>query len=109
VILVRVEAAARADYVTVLYNPRSRKRDWQLGEVRRSMLRHRPPETPVGMVRNAMREGQEVSLTTLGEMDESRVDMFTILVVGNSQTRFLGGRMVTPRGYQKKYGVGSKQ
>jgi precorrin-3B C17-methyltransferase len=104
VILARAEAAARADFVIVLYNPRSKKRNWQLGEIRKSVLRHRAPETPVGVVRNAMREGQEAGVTTLGDLDESRIDMFTILIIGNSQTRFLGEKMVTPRGYKEKYG-----
>ena len=103
-ILSRVEAAAKGDFVLVLYNPRSRKRDWQLGEVRKTLLEHRRPETVVGVVRNAMREGQEVVITTLGEMDESRVDMFTIVIIGNTRSRFSGRRMVTPRGYKEKYG-----
>lgn len=102
----RVEAAAKADYVVVLYNPRSRKRDWQLGRVREILLRHRRPDTPVGVVRNAMREDQLTKISTLSGFDDSSVDMFSIVVVGNSQTRVAGGRMLTPRGYMRKYGAG---
>jgi len=100
----RVEAGAAADYVIVLYNPRSRKRDWQIGEVAEIVLRHRPPTTPVGIVRNAMREDQEIHLTALEDLAGSGIDMLTIVIIGNSQTRILGGKMVTPRGYREKYG-----
>jgi len=100
----RVEAGASADYVIVLYNPKSRKRDWQIDEVGEIVLKHRPPETPVGIVRNAMRENQEIHLATLGNLAGSDIDMLTIVIIGNSQTKLLGGKMVTPRGYREKYG-----
>ena len=108
VIQSRVEAAARADYVLVLYNPRSRKRDWQLRKVKEIIQEQRSGHTPVGIVRNAMREGQSMEIATLSSLDESSVDMLSIVVVGNSQTRIAGGRMVTPRGYMEKYGAGHK-
>jgi len=104
VIRSRVQSAASADFVIVLYNPRSKKRDWQLGKVREIVLEHRLPSTPVGIVRNAMREDQEVSVATLEELNDSPVDMLSIVVIGNSQTRKLGAKMVTPRGYKQKYG-----
>jgi precorrin-3B C17-methyltransferase len=108
VIRSRIEAAAMADYVIVLYNPRSRRRNWQLAEAKAILLLFRNGSTPVGIVKNAMREGQSVELTTLSDLDESQADMLSILVVGNSRTRILGKRMVTPRGYLQKYGAGSK-
>lgn len=100
----RVEAGAAADYVMVLYNPKSKKRDWQIGEVREAILQHRSPDTPAGIVRNAMRDNQEVRLTTLGELADSPIDMLTIVIIGNSRTKIMGGKMVTPRGYKEKYG-----
>jgi len=95
----RLEAAAIADFVIVLYNPRSGRRTWQLQEARRILLEHRSPGTPVGVVRRAYREGQQVHITTLGELDAGQVDMETLVIVGNSQTRAGRGRLVTPRGY----------
>jgi precorrin-3B C17-methyltransferase len=103
VIRTRVEAAAAADYVIVLYNPKSRSRDWQLGNVREIILAHRRMDTPVGIVRNAMREGQEVRILSLRELNEHPVDMLSIVIVGNSQTRVAGTKMITPRGYREKY------
>ncbi len=96
----RVEAAAQADFVVVLYNPRSSRRPWQLAEARRLLLRYRPPTTPVGVVRKAYRPGQAVTVTTLGELDERAVDMETTVIVGSSVTWARNGHMVTPRGYR---------
>jgi cobalt-precorrin 5A hydrolase/precorrin-3B C17-methyltransferase len=95
----RVRAAAGGDFVVSLYNPRSKGRDWQLGRVREILLEARPPDTPVGIVREAYREEQGVVLTDLGSLRPEDADMLTIVVVGNSQTRVVAGRMVTPRGY----------
>ena len=95
----RVEAAAAGDFVVSLYNPRSKGRDWQLGEVRSTLLQHRPPDTPVGIVKNAYRDDAEVSVTTLSALRPEDVDMLTVVVIGSSQTRLVAGRMVTPRGY----------
>ncbi len=95
----RVRAAALGDFVVSLYNPRSKGRDWQLGKVREILLEHRPPDTPVGVVKNAYREEQEVFLTDLASLRPEDVDMLTVVVVGSSQTRVMAGRMVTPRGY----------
>ncbi|MBW1722590.1 MAG: precorrin-3B C(17)-methyltransferase [Deltaproteobacteria bacterium] len=99
----RVEAAAKADFVLVLYNPRSKRRDWQLGCVKEMILKYRGKDTPVGIVRNAAREGEWVQITSLSELDETVVDMLTMVIIGNSGTRVLGGKMVTPRGYHTKY------
>jgi len=99
----RVEAAAKADFVLVIYNPKSGKRDWQLEEVRKLILKFRGGHTPVGIVRNATRAGESIHITTLSRLDEIQVDMLSIIMVGNSMTRTLGGGMVTPRGYMEKY------
>ena len=95
----RVRAAALGDFVVSLYNPRSKGRDWQLGKVREMLLEHRPPDTPVGIVKDAYRPTQSVVLTDLASLRPEEVDMLTVVVVGNSQTRIVAGRMVTPRGY----------
>ena len=95
----RVRAAAQGDFVVSLYNPRSKGRDWQLGKVCEILLEHRSLDTPVGIVKDAYREEQKVSLTDLGSLRPEDVDMLTLVVVGNSQTRLVAGRMVTPRGY----------
>ncbi|MET8528955.1 precorrin-3B C(17)-methyltransferase [Micromonospora sp. NPDC005172] len=96
----RVTAAAEGDFVTVFYNPRSRARDWQLGKALGILAAHRPPDTPVGVVRNASRPGERVHLATLATLDAAIVDMYSVVVVGNSDTRLVAGRMVTPRGYR---------
>ncbi len=95
----RVRAAAFGDFVVSLYNPRSKGRGWQLGKVREILLEYRPPDTPVGVVKNAYREGQKVAFTDLASLRPEDVDMLTVVVVGSSQTRIVAGRMVTPRGY----------
>ena len=100
----RLEAAAAGDFVVALYNPRSRRRDWQLLEARRILLEHRSEDTPVGLVREAYREGQSVLLIDLGKLenDASKVDMFTTVIIGNSTSYIQGGKLVTPRGYEEK-------
>jgi cobalt-precorrin 5A hydrolase/precorrin-3B C17-methyltransferase len=99
VIQSRVKAAAEGDFVVSLYNPRSKGRDWQLGKVKEILLRHRPPDTPVGLVKDAYRPTEQVTLTDLASLRPGGVDMRTIVVVGSSQTKMVAGRMVTPRGY----------
>jgi cobalt-precorrin 5A hydrolase/precorrin-3B C17-methyltransferase len=96
----RVTAAAEGDFTVCFYNPRSRARDWQLGKALSILAGHRPPETPVGYVRNAARTDEAVTLTTLAEFDPALVDMFTVVVVGSSRSRTVAGRFVTPRGYR---------
>ena len=95
----RVRAAAEGDFVVSLYNPRSKGRDWQLGKVKEILLEHRPPDTPVGIVKDAYRPMQRVIVTDLASLRPEDVDMLTIVLVGSSQTRVVAGRMVTPRGY----------
>ncbi|AUH43696.1 precorrin-3B C(17)-methyltransferase [Streptomyces sp. CMB-StM0423] len=96
----RVRAAAEADLVVTFYNPRSRARRRQLPEALALLAKHRVPGTPVGVVRNASRPDEHVLLTTLAELDPETVDMMTVVTVGNSATREIAGRMVTPRGYR---------
>ena len=95
----RIRAAAEGDFVTVLYNPRSNGRDWQLRAALTALAGHRPSCVPAGVVRNASRAGQRVTLTTLADLDVTTVDMLAIVIVGASTTRCVAGRMVTPRGY----------
>nr|WP_206440367.1 precorrin-3B C(17)-methyltransferase [Streptomyces scabichelini] len=96
----RVRAAAEADIVVTFYNPRSRGRDWQLPKALAILGGHREPTTPVGVVRNASRADESSRLTTLAELDPAVVDMMTVVTVGNTATREIAGRMVTPRGYR---------
>lgn len=95
----RVRAAAEGDFVVSFYNPRSRARDWQLGKALGILAEHRPGSTPVGWVRNASRVDESSGLTTLEQFDPAVVDMYTVVTVGCSQSRIVGGRFVTPRGY----------
>ena len=101
----RISAAAAADFVIAIYNPKSKKRDWQLGRARDLILAHRDGNTPVGVVTSAMREQQKVSVTTLEKMDDVHVDMQTILLVGNDASVAYLNFMYTPRGYSKKYDI----
>lgn len=97
----RIQAAASADFVTAVYNPKSEGRYWQLYRLKELFLESgRSPQTPVGLVRQAGRADERVWTTTLGELDPEQVDMLTILIIGNSQTYLSGGAMITPRGYQ---------
>jgi adenosylcobyric acid synthase len=104
-ITTRLEAAARADFVIVLFNPKSSKRVTQIEEARRIILASRPAETPAGIVCNACRPDERSTVTTLGRLLEHHIDMSTIVFIGNSNSFVDGrGRMVTPRGYAGKYG-----
>ena len=96
----RLRAAADGDFVIALYNPRSTKRHEPLRRALTILRERREPGTPVGLVRNALRDGQEARSTALGELREEDVDMLTILIIGNSATLVRDGRMVTPRGYR---------
>ncbi|MFW5930944.1 MAG: precorrin-3B C(17)-methyltransferase [Desulfosalsimonas sp.] len=99
----RLHAAGSADFVTVLYNPKSKKRSWQLDSAKKILLEYRDPETPVGLVTSAMRENENIELTTLQALDTARVGMQTTVFTGNSKTFVYGNNMVTPRGYEGKY------
>lgn len=95
----RIEAAAVGDFVTAVYNPRSHDRYWQLYRLLELFLEHRSADTPVGYVRQAGREGQTVAVATLGTFNPEDVDMFTVVIIGNSHSYLADGKMITPRGY----------
>jgi precorrin-3B C17-methyltransferase len=95
----RLEAAASADFSLVLYNPKSQERIEPLLKAYEIMLKHIDPKTPVGIVRQAGREGENATLTTLKDLLNEEIDMVTTIVVGNSATRVVNGKMVTARGY----------
>ena len=98
----RLTAAAQADFVICLYNPSSKSRADYLARACDILLRDKTPHTVCGTVRNIRREGEEGQLLTLGQLRDTQVDMFTTVFIGNSQTRVIGGRMVTPRGYLQR-------
>jgi len=104
-IVKRVEAAALGDYVTVIYNPASKKRVHQLQDTRDIFLKYRNPETPVAIVKGAYRESQAVVLTTLKDIlnHSDMLGMITTVIVGNSSTYNYEGVMINPRGYRSKY------
>ena len=98
----RIVAAAVGDFVTAVYNPKSHGRYWQLYRLQEIFLQHRSPETPVGYVRQAGRDDEVVKLTTLSTFDPEDVDMFTVIIIGNSQSYISDGKLITPRGYYRK-------
>ncbi|MBQ4222959.1 MAG: precorrin-3B C(17)-methyltransferase [Prevotella sp.] len=95
----RIKAAITGDFVTAIYNPKSHGRYWQLYRLQELFLEGRSPETPMGYVRQAGREEQEVKVTTLADFDPEEVDMFTVILIGNSQSYISEGKIITPRGY----------
>ncbi|TCP55798.1 cobalt-precorrin 3 C17-methyltransferase [Tumebacillus sp. BK434] len=99
----RIEAAGMGDFIVALYNPRSGKRTRQIVEAQQILLNYRSADTPVGLVKSAYRDRQSVVLTTLGEMLEHDIGMLTTVIIGNTSTFVYDGKMITPRGYQRKY------
>ena len=95
----RIKAAAVGDFVTAVYNPKSHGRYWQLYRLQELFLKYRAADTPVGYVRQAGREDQMVKVTTVEAFDPEDVDMFTVILIGNSQSYLCDGKMITPRGY----------
>jgi precorrin-3B C17-methyltransferase len=95
----RLHAAGQADFVVVLYNPQSLGRKKPLALAYQILLKYRVPETPVGLVRGAGRIGEETTVATLKDLPCHEVDMATTIIVGNSTTVVINGRMITPRGY----------
>ena len=98
----RLRCAAEADFVVCLYNPRSKQRGDYLRRACEIMGAHKSPQTVCGWVRSIGRTGEESRIMTLAALADETVDMFTTVFVGNSQTREIGGKMVTPRGYENK-------
>lgn len=96
----RLEYAALGDFVTVIYNPRSMGRQEHIRFARDILLKYRSPDTPVGIVKSAMREGERVIITTLKDIPVDEIDMQTTLIIGNSKTFVWNNHMITPRGYK---------
>ena len=96
----RIRAAGEGDFVIALYNPKSKRRVTQLDEVQKILLEFRSPETPVGIVTNAGRDGETKIISTLENFTREEVNMFSLVLIGNSQTFVKGGFMITPRGYK---------
>lgn len=99
-ILKRLEYGTQGDFVLVLYNPRSHGRQGHIVIAREIILKHRPPSTVVGIVRQARRGAEDRIITTLGEMLDHEINMLTTVIIGNSQTTVAGNYMLTPRGYR---------
>lgn len=101
----RLDAAAGADFVIVLYNPRSKGRAGHLNRAREIIGKHRQPSTVVGIVKGAMREQETIIVTDLKSMKDSDVDMQTTVIIGNSKTFVWNHLMITPRGYDNKFKI----
>lgn len=99
----RLEASSMADFVIILYNPKSKGRDEHINRARDIILKYRPLSTPVGIIRSAMREDEKITIATLEDMLDNDIDMQTTIIIGNSQTFIWDGWMITPRGYEKKW------
>ena len=98
----RIEMAAQGDFVTALYNPKSKKRVENIERVREIMLKHRKADTPVGIVTAASREGEGKIISTLENFTKQEINMFSLVIIGNSMTYVKDGYMITPRGYGNK-------
>lgn len=99
VIETRLQAAATADFVVALYNPKSQQRTEPMAMAQRLFAQHRPPQTPVAIVRSAYRVDEHITLTTVADMVCQPIDMLTTVIIGNRSTRFYANRLITPRGY----------
>ena len=96
----RAEAAAQGDFVVALYNPKSKKRVQNIEEIREIMLNYKSPDTPVGIVNNASRDQQAKIISTLQDFTKEEINMFSLVIIGNSRTYVKEGYMITPRGYE---------
>ncbi len=96
----RVHKAAEGDFVIALYNPKSKKRINQIKIVQDILLSNRAAETPVAIVQNAKREGEKAVISNLRDFTNEEIDMFSVVIIGNSQTYTAGNHMITPRGYR---------
>ena len=96
----RLDCASQADFCIALYNPSSHKRHDYLQKACDIMLKNQPGTIPAGIVRNIGREGESYELTTLAELRDKEVDMFSTVIIGNTQSQVINGRIVTPRGYK---------
>lgn len=99
VITKRIDKASEGDFIISLYNPKSKGRTTQIVEAREIMLKHKSEKTPVALLRHVGRENENYTLTNLGEFLNHDIDMFTVVIIGNSKTYISDDRMITPRGY----------
>jgi len=99
IITLRLECAAKSDFIITLYNPASKTRKDYLKKACEIIMEHRLPQTPCGIVRSAGREGESKLILSLGELALYEADMFTTVIIGNSMTKNINGRLITPRGY----------
>ena len=99
-IMKRVDCAGQSDLIVCLYNPKSKKRTGYVEQAADILMKYRKSDTPVGIVRHAGRKGESSQITTLEKLKDAEIDMFSVVLIGNSQTYVSGGRMITPRGYQ---------
>ena len=99
-IMKRVDCAGQGDMIVCLYNPKSKKRTGYVEQAADILMKYRDKETPVGIVRHAGRKGESSCITTLGHLKDAEIDMFSVVIIGNSQTYVKDGRMITPRGYR---------
>ena len=107
-IMKRVDCAGQGDFIVCLYNPKSKKRVDYVEKAADILMKYRDADTPVGVVRHAGREEEEAYITSLGELKNAPVDMFSIVIIGNSNTYVKDGKMITPRGYEDKYGFAAE-
>lgn len=98
----RVKSAAESDFIISLYNPKSKGRPHYLRECMEIIREFRKDTTPVAVIKHALREGQEVTMTTIGEFNDEIVDMMSIVIVGNTKSFYKDGSFITPRGYNNK-------
>ena len=96
----RIDLASQGDFVITLYNPKSSGRPELINEARDIMLKHKRKDTPVLIARNVGREGENYDITTLSEMLDYEINMFSTVIIGNSNTKVLNNKMITPRGYK---------
>ncbi len=99
----RLEAVAQTDFILGIYNPKGKQRLEPFNQACEILLRYRKPQTPVGIVRQAYRKDQQVTIISLKELPQAEIDMLTILIIGNQQTVVQHGKMITRRGYHTKY------
>jgi len=99
-IMKRVDCAGQGDFVVCLYNPKSKKRTGYVEQAANCLMKYRKGDTPVGIVRNAGRKEETSCITTLDQLKDAQIDMFSVVIIGNSKTYVNNGKMITPRGYQ---------
>ena len=95
----RIHCAGKGDFIVVIYNPKSKSRTEYINKTQEILLQYKSPDTPVGVVRSAFREDQSVQISTLGQLSNCDVDMFSTVIIGNSKTYIDGKYIITPRGY----------